>query len=77
MEDQIEKQRPPTKQIGDQIALLKERLRRRLHDQGSDGQDAARQHARASGHIARRKSETGPLPAVVPTGASATAQKAG
>ena len=51
LEDQIDKQKAANKQIEDQIAMLKERLQgRRLHHQGSAGQD----HAALDAGAARR-----------------------
>ena len=78
MEDQIEKQKAANKQIEDQIALLKERLRADVCTiKDPTGKTPPGSTPAPAGTLPERKSETGPLPAVVPTGASATAQKAG
>lgn len=87
MEEQIEKQKAANKQIEDQIALLKERLRADVCTiKDPTGKDPAGKAPPGStpapaGALPERKSETvpgpAPSPAVVPTAASATAPKAG
>jgi S1-C subfamily serine protease len=81
MEEQIEKQKAANKQIEDQIALLKERLRADVCTMKDPlGKNAPATPA-PPGALPERKSEavpgSAPGPAVVPTVATATATKAG
>ncbi len=86
MEEQIEKQKAANKQIEDQIALLKERLRADVctikDPLGKDptGKSVPGSTPAPAGTIPERKSEAvpgpAPAPAVVPTVAPATAAKA-
>ena len=82
MEEQIEKQKAANKQIEDQIALLKERLRADVCTlKDPTGKAAPGSTPAPAGAIPERKSEAvpppAPAPAVVPTVAAATAAKAG
>ena len=56
LEDQIDKQKAANKQIEDQIAALKDRLqRRRLHRQGSAGQEPPASTPAPAGALPERK----------------------
>jgi S1-C subfamily serine protease len=81
LEEQIEKQKSANKQIEDQIALLKERLRADVCTiKDPTGKAPPGSTPAPAGALPERKSEAvpgqAPGPAVVPTVASATAAKA-
>lgn len=78
LEDQIEKQKAANKQVEDQIALLKERLRADVCTlKDPTGKTPAPVTPAPPGALPERKTEADPGAGVLPAAASTTAPKAG